>query len=64
MLAAYTGSSLPIASKKLKLSQLFERGGVYGIDDALQNRRLSNELEHGGIYLRNDVQYIYINIDR
>ena len=27
-----------IASAKLKQSQLFERGGIYGIDDALQNR--------------------------
>ena len=38
VLAAYTCLSSPIASTKLKLSQLFERGGIYGIDDALQNR--------------------------
>ena len=28
----------PIESAKLKLSLLFELGGIYGIDDALQNR--------------------------
>ena len=28
----------PIACAKLKQSRLFERGGIYGIDDALQNR--------------------------
>ena len=50
------------ARAKLKQSQLFEHGGINGIDDALQNRRLSNELEHGGIYLRNDVQDIYTYI--
>ena len=31
-------SSMPIACAKLKQSQLFEHGGIYGIDDALQNR--------------------------
>ena len=30
-----------IARAKLKLSQLFERDGIYGIDDALQNRSCS-----------------------
>ena len=44
-----------IARAKLKQSQLFEHGGIYEIDDALQNRSCSNELEHGGIYLQNDV---------
>ena len=29
--------STPIAHEKLEQSQLFERDGTYGIDDALQN---------------------------
>ena len=32
------GSSTHTAYAKLKQSQLLERGGSYGIDDALQNR--------------------------
>ena len=32
-----SSSSTPIARAKLKHSQLFERDGTYGIDDAFQN---------------------------
>ena len=49
--------STPIARAKLKQLQLFEHGGIYGIDYALQNQ--SCPLERGGIkYLRNDVRDI------
>ena len=34
----------------LKLSQLFERGGIYGIKQRLAKLKLSNELERGGTY--------------
>ena len=54
---------------KLKQSQLFQCGGIYGIDVTLQNRScMFNELEHRGIYLRNDIRdrhiYIHTYIDR
>ena len=39
-----------IASAKLKLSQLFERGDIYGIEWRLAKSKLSNELERGGTY--------------
>ena len=39
-----------IASAKLKLSQLFERGCIYGIEWRLAKSKLSNELERGGTY--------------
>ena len=45
-----TYSSLPIARAKLKLSQLFERGGIYGKELCLAKSKLSNELEYGGTY--------------
>ena len=35
-----------------KQSQLFECGGIYGIDDALQKLKLSNELECGAFIYR------------
>ena len=37
-LCRVVSSSTPIARAKLKPSQLFEHGGIYGIDDALQNQ--------------------------
>ena len=57
-----SSTSTPIARAKLKPSQLYERGGIYGIENAfpkfLSNAKskLFNELEHGGIDLRNDVR--------
>ena len=44
---------------------LFERGSTYGIDDALQKSKMSNELERGGIkfiYGMTYETYIYIYI--
>ena len=35
---------------KLKQSQLFEHGGIYGIEWRLAKSKLSNELERGGTY--------------
>ena len=58
-----------IASAKLKLSQLLERGGIYRIEWRLAKLKLSNELECGGIYgMMYDTNkhrytvYIHINI--
>ena len=39
-----------IASAKLKLSQLFERGNIFRIEWCLAKSKLSDELERGGIY--------------
>ena len=35
---------------KLKLSQLFERDGIYGIEWRIAKSNLSNKLERGGTY--------------
>ena len=45
-----SSSSTPIARAKLKLSELFERDGIYGIEWRIAKSKLSNELERGGIY--------------
>ena len=55
-LTAFTCLLSPIASAKLKLSQLFECGGIYGIEWRLAKSKLFNELErgdtHGMTYMR------------
>ena len=44
-----------IVRAKLKQSQLFVLGGIYGIEWCIAKLKLSNELEHEGIYLLNAV---------
>ena len=49
---------------KLNQSQLFKCSGIYGIEWRIAKLKLSNELEHGGIHLWNDVRYIDTYIHR
>ena len=54
VIPAYTSVHMLVVAhckcKLLKLSQLFERGGIYRIEWRLAKSKLSNELEHGGAY--------------
>ena len=54
----------PIARAKLKQSQLFKHGGIYGIAWwRIAKLKLSNQLECRGIYSLNDVWDIHRYID-
>ena len=48
---------LVIACAKLKLLNYLDLviGGIYGIEWRIVKLKLSNELEHRGIYLQNDI---------